>query len=72
MFYTNRRVLKDDDWKKTPKKDNVRNLRSLHNYQNGNGEKQPLTGASKSQTAEAWKQKIDRQSPIKQSTMENA
>ena len=66
----NRRVLKDDDWKKTPKKDNVRNLRSLHSY--GNGEKQPLTEASEQQTTEAWKQKIDRQSPIKRSTMENA
>ena len=57
--------------KKTPKKDNVRNLRSLHSYQNGNGKKQPLTKASKPQTVEPWKQKIDRQTPIKQSTAEN-
>jgi len=41
----------------------------LHSNQDGNGEKQPLTKASKSQTTEAWKQKIDRRSPIKQSTM---
>ena len=72
MFFATRRALKDDNWKKTPRKDNVRNLKSLHIYQDGNGEKQPLTGASKSQTTEAWKQKIDRRSSIKQSTMKSA
>ena len=72
MFFATRRALKDDNWKKTPRKDNARNIRPLHSYQNGNGEKQPLTRASKSQTTEAWKQKIDRKSPIKQSTMESA
>ena len=73
MFFATRRALKDDNWKKTPRKDNARNIRPLlHSYQNGNGEKQPLTGASKSHTAEAWKQKIDRRSPIKQSTTESA
>ena len=72
MFFATRRALKDDNWKKTPRKDNARNIRPLHSDQNGNGEKQPLTGASKLYTAEAWKQKIDRRSPIKQSTTESA
>ena len=72
MFFATRRALKNDNWKKTPRKDNARNIRPLHSYQNGNGEKQPLTRASKSQTTEAWKQKIDRRSSIKQSTVESA
>jgi hypothetical protein len=71
MFFATRRALKNDDWKKTPKKDNVRDLRSLHSYQNRNGEKQPLTGASKLRATEPWKQKINRQSPMKKNTMEN-
>jgi hypothetical protein len=72
MFFATRRALKDDEWKKTPKKNKARNLKSLHIYQGGNGEKQPLTGASKSRTTEEWKKKIDRQSPIKRNTMKNA
>ena len=73
MFFATRRALKDDNWKKTPRKDNARNIRPVHSYQNENGEKQqPLTGASKLHATEAWKQKIDRRSSIKQSTVESA
>jgi hypothetical protein len=72
MFFATRRALKNDNWKKTPKKDNVRNSRASQSYQGGNSEKQLLTESDKSQTNEAWKQKINRQSPIKQNTMKNA
>jgi radical SAM superfamily enzyme YgiQ (UPF0313 family) len=70
MFFATRKALRVDDWKKISRRD-MAELKILRKQQNKNASvvEQPLTKTNRPQTAESWREKIDRESPIKQTTV---